>query len=288
MLLYAVLSLIFVSCEDTRQIQVSPEGRGLVSLSMRPDIEVKTAEVTAEGVADYNFRFVGVDGYGTSEYYRFGDVENPMVWYFGIFRLQAESCTRAEAEVLRGRLRYEGIGSPFAVINGQIATASVICTVANVQVKVNFDDSMYEIFDDFKLTVSSVSAPPVDDESEESEEDQEAEEFIPETYRSLDFTTFEKSGYYNLQSEAINLSYTLYVKMAGATEFIPVKEGFFVDEAGATAVVNGGDVITFNVKYTGEVTITDGIKFIVSGVKTTVSNGLELNDYGDAISKEDN
>ena len=289
LLLFAALSIFAVSCDDTGSSQISPEGKGLVMLDLRPEIEIKSAEAVADGVDNYNFRFVGVDGYATSDYYRFGDVQWPMEWYFGVFRLQAESCTSEEAETLRGRLRYEGISSPFSVVNDRTATASVICYVANFQVKVNFDDTMYEAFDDYKLTVMSVSAPPVEEDDEEgTEEDDVTEEFVPETFRTLDFNPFELSGYYNLPDVPVRLHYVLYVKMQDADEFIEAKTGYFsAGDSVEPTVVNAGDIITFDVKYTGTVTVTDGVKFIVNGRKDTVGTGLDLEDYNDAKVEED-
>ena len=289
LLLFAALSIFAVSCDDTGSSQISPEGKGLVMLDLRPEIEIKSAEAVADGVDNYNFRFVGVDGYATSDYYRFGDVQWPMEWYFGVFRLQAESCTSEEAETLRGRLRYEGISSPFSVVNDRTATASVICYVANFQVKVNFDDTMYEAFDDYKLTVMSVSAPPVEEDDEEGiEEDDVTEEFVPETFRTLDFNPFELSGYYNLPEVPVRLYYVLYVKMQDADEFIEAKAGYFsAGDSVEPTVVNAGDIITFDVKYTGTVTVTDGVKFIVNGRKDTVGTGLDLEDYNDAKVEED-
>lgn len=289
LLLFAALSSFIVSCDDTGSSQISPEGKGLVMLDLRPEIVIKSAEAVSEGVDNYNFRFVGVDGYATSDYYRFGDVQWPMEWYFGVFRLQAESCTSEEAETLRGRLRYEGISSPFSVVNDRTATASVICYVANFQVKVNFDDTMYEAFDDYKLTVMSVSVPPVKEDDEEgTEEDAGTEEFVPETFRTLDFNPFELSGYYNLPEVPVRLDYVLYVKMPEAEEFIEAKTGYFsAGDSVEPTVVNAGDIITFDVKYTGTVTVTDGVKFIVNGRKDTVGTGLDLGDYNDAEIEED-
>lgn len=263
--------------------RISPEGKGLVMLDLNPAIEIRSVAAVSDGIDDYNFRFVGVDDYATSEYYRYGEVTWPMEWYFGVFRLQAESCTADEAESDRGRLRHEGISTPFSVVNDRTARAVVTCYVANFQVKVNFDDTMYEAFDDYRLTVMTVSAPPVKEDDEE-----ETEEFVPETFRSLDFDPFELSGYYNLQDVPVNLNYILYVKMPGAEEFLEAAAGSFsVGDSAGPSVVNAGDIITFNVSYTGTVAVTDGVKFIVSGQKTTVNTGLDLEDYTDETVMED-
>ena len=279
-LLFAALSIIFVSCENSSLSHDPSEGKGLVMVGLYPEIDIKGVESVSAGVDDYNIRFVGVGDYVTSQYYRYGNMTWPMEWYFGIFRLQAESCTAEQAETLRGQLRYEGLSAPFSVINGQTATVAVTCTVANFQVKVNFDDSMYEAFDDYVLTVSSVSAPPAD------EDDQE--DFVPQTHRTLDFTPFEQYGYYNLPQEEVILEYVLSVKTDGAELFVPVAEGYFTaGEEVEPTVVNAGDIITFNVRYTGPIIITDGVKFIVDGERTTVHTGLELEDYKDGTVTED-
>ena len=283
----AALILMLVSCEAEQPSHALVDiGKGKVMLTLDTslEIDIKSEASTISDFDDYNFRYVGVDGYATSQYYRYGDVRWPMEWYFGIFRLQAESCTAEQAETLRGRLRYEGISQPFSVINDQTATASVTCHVANVQVKVNFDDTMYEALDDYKLTVMSVSAPPADEE----EDDEAAEEFVPQTYRTLDFTPFELSGYYNLQQEPVILKYVLYVKMPRAEVLVPAAEGCFSPgNQDVPTIINAGDIITFNVKYTGEVTVTDGVKFIVNGVKQTVNDGLGLDDYVQGEATED-
>ena len=280
-LLTAVLLFVFVSCENMSSSQTPSEEMGLVSLNLYPEIEVKGAAAIAEGVDDFNVRYVGVGDYATSKYFRYGDMSWPMKWYFGIFRLQAESCTSNEAETMRGRLRYEGTSAPFSVINGQTAEVSVICNVANFQVKTNFDDSMYEAFEDYKLTVSSVSAPPADEEDS-------ADDFIPQIYRTLDFTPLEQYGYYNLQQEPVLLKYVLSVRNDAADVFVPAAEGFFsAGDSSEATVVNAGDVITFNISYNGPVTITNGLKFIVNGLRNTVSNGLDLEDYEDGSVEED-
>lgn len=299
MLFYAALMLIFVSCEDKNQSQVLPEGMGLVDCTLRSEIVVKSVEATSENVDNYNFRFVGINGYATSEPMRFGDAQWPMPWFFGVYYLNAESCTREEAETLRGRLRYEGTSIyPFEVVNERVAQSEVTCSVANFQVRTNFSVKMYEVFEDYKLTVTSVSAPVEDEESPETEvegdgviedgEESEDEGVVQEVFRTLDFTPFDQYGFYNLQDEPIILQYVLYVKLQGAEEFIPKKEGkFSVSEDGEATIVNAGDIITFNVDYTGTVEITDGIKFIVEGKRKTVNDGLTLQDYQAGTATED-
>ena len=279
MLFCAAFMLIFVSCEDNHQSQVLPEGMGLVHCTLNAEIEVKSEEDPLEKYKDYNIQFMGVDGYADSEVMRVGDVEWPMPWYFGIYQLRAESCTRTEAEQGYGKLRYEGLSEAFSVINGQTATASVTCRVANFRVNVYFDDSMYEAFDAFQFDVQSVLAPPAVEEGEESEE--ETETFVSQLYRRLIFDPIEQTGYYNLQSEPMHLHYKLLVKHPGAEVFVESGvEGYFVDkEEIGPSIVEAGDIITFRVRYTGEVVLSDGVKFIIDGQRSTLGTSLQLPGY---------
>ena len=117
----AALLFMLVSCEGEKPSHaLASNGKGKVMLSLYSDIEIRSEASPISDVDDYNFRFVGVDGYATSEYYRYGDVSWPMEWYFGLFRLEAESCTETEAEEGYGRLRYAGIGQPFKVLQQYI------------------------------------------------------------------------------------------------------------------------------------------------------------------------
>ena len=93
-LYFAVLSIFFTSCD---KYNINNSGKGDVILSLYTNIVFKSPAPISD-LDDYNFRFIGVDGYATSEYYRYGDVSWPFKWYFGIYRLQAESCTLDEAE----------------------------------------------------------------------------------------------------------------------------------------------------------------------------------------------
>ncbi len=268
-LLLTVLSIAFTSCENDHIVS---SGKGKVMLSLYPDIVFKS-ETLLSDVDDYNFRFVGVDEYGSSEYYRYGDVLWPFEWYYGIYRLQAESCTEAEADEGYGCIRYEGLSSSFAVSNGITATAHVTCQVVNVNVNVDFDDSMYEAFSDFKLVVETV-LPALD---EEGQFDMSSE---PEIRRTLEFDTINMTGYFSLADQPTLLRYALYIKIDGADEFMESKKGYFTDgNASGPSSLRGGDLVTLNVKYTGAPIVTSGIKFIVSGERTSVNNSVFLEDY---------
>ena len=267
-LILSAMLLITVSCARSESIDTRPqEGMGKVVL--------KSVQSVSE-TDDYNFRFVGVGDYGTSPYYRFSEVTWPMTWYYGIFRLQAESCTLDEAEEGYGRLRYEGIGEPFSIINGQTAAASVVCSIANCRVDVTFNDKMFLSFNDFKLQVESVLAPVYEfDEAGELVEVR-GEQLL----RTLDFTALSKVGYYNLHEDPVLLKYTLYVMLDRASEFIEQVSGYYtVGDSDVPAAVGPADFVTFNVQYVGDVAVTDDVKFIIGADRKTMPNGITVPDY---------
>lgn len=281
----ALMFISLSSCSDKVDSPACPDGMGKVTAYLHSDIVIKSPEANSEEVYDYSIRFIGLNGYASSESMRYGSVSWPMNWFFGTYQLYAESCTRDDAELGYGRLRYEGLGDPFSVINGQNTSTSVVCQVANFRVNVYFHDSMYEAFDAFQLMVQAVSAPPAEDESEE-----ETEQFVPQQYRCLIFDPIEQSGYYNLQSEPILLHYTLNVRHIGAEVFVESGvEGYFIaKEETEPYVVEAGDLITFRVNYTGETVPSDGVKFIVDGIRTTMNTSLGLPGYNvDDNVKED-
>lgn len=286
-LAFAALILMLVSCEGHEPSHaLADKGKGMVMLSLSTDlsINIKSEASPISDFDDYRFRFVGVDGYATSDYYRYGDVPNPMTWYFGIFRIQAESCTAEQAETGRGCLRYEGISQPFSIINDQTATASVICTVANVRVNVTYNDKMFMSFADFYLSVESVMSPVY----EENEDGIMVETKPEQSMRALDFTTIEKTGYFNIHPGDMNLKYSLYVKMDGAEVYMLKNEGYLLGNDGNPVFIKSGDDITLNVIYVGEVAVTDGVKFIVEGERLPMHTGLNVKDYEQGAAVEDN
>lgn len=286
-LAFAALILMLVSCEGHEPSHaLADKGKGKVMLSLGSDlvIDMKSEASPISDFDDYRFRYVGVDGYATSDYYRYGDVTWPMDWYFGIFRLQAESCTAEQAETGRGCLRYEGISQPFAVINDQTASASVICTVANVRVNVTYNDKMFMSFADFYLSVESVMSPVY----EENEDGDMVETKPEQSMRALDFTTIEKTGYFNIHPGDMNLKYSLFVKMDGAEVYMLQNEGYLLGNDGNPVFIKSGDDITLNVIYEGEVAVTDGVKFIVEGERLPMHTGLNVKDYEQGAAVEDN
>jgi hypothetical protein len=90
-LILSASSFIIVSCQGKDSLTAtSEEGKGKVMLSLYSDIVVKSPRAVSE-TDDYNFRFVGVGSYGTSQYYKYGDVT--WLWtgisVFSVFRRKA-------------------------------------------------------------------------------------------------------------------------------------------------------------------------------------------------------
>ena len=266
------------SCEGAA-VEELLKGKVDLTLSSSTEIVVKS-----ESEFDhYSFKFSGVGEYGSSDYYTYGDVVMPMEWYYGIYTLYAESCTKEEAEEGYGCIRYEGESAQFSIINDYVETVSVVCNVANCRVNVKFDDSMYESFEGFKLKVRSVFAPEEDTEATSEDGDDDMNGVI----RELEFDPINQVGFYNLQDSPILLQYTLYILNYDAEEYIESVSGYFVEEEGQPAVVNAADEVTFNVRYTGTPIISPDIKFIVEGVRKPVENNITLGDYNQGQIVED-
>lgn len=285
-LILTALILLLVSCEGHEPTHaLADNGKGKVVMSLYSDlkIEVKSEGSPMSEYLDYNFRYVGVDGYATSDYYRYGDIEWPMEWYLGIFRLQAESCTINEAESGYGCIRYEGISEPFSVISGQTASANVTCTIANVRVNVTFNDKMFQAYEDFRLDVLSVIAP-VYEEDENGDKVMVTDEH---EMRLLEFTPIIKTGFFNVHPGIMNLKYRLYVKMDGAENYQLQKDGYLMSDSGGIDVISRGDDVNFKVIYNGDLPVTDGVKFIVNGERDAMITGLEINDYQQGSAVED-
>ncbi len=275
--LFALLATFMLSSCGNKEF-VTNSKIGKVDLSIRSEITFKS-EGDLSSFSDYLFSYEGVDGYRSSEPCKVGSVSWPMDWYFGIFRLHVQSCTPEDAEKDFGCIRFEGISETFSVINDQIATASVECAISNCMVRVNFDNTMYDSFYDYKLVVESYTAPEPDPET-----DERAESVI---LRSLDFTARNKVGYYNLHAtENINLKYQLYIKAAKDSDFIQSISGYFCEDDGETpAVVRSGDAVTLNIRYAGKP--TENIKFVISGEKDFIVNTIGLEDYTQGSVVED-
>lgn len=274
-----ILNIIALSSCQGAAVEELLKGEVNLTLASTTEIEVKS-EVSHTSLDNYRFKFSGVDEYGSSDYYRYGDVVMPMEWYFGIYTLYAESCTKEEAEQGYGCVRYEGESSAFAVINDEVSSVSVMCRVANCRVNVKFDDTMYESFEGFKLEVRTLYAPEEDDEAEAKEEN-------PEVLRKLEFDPISHIGYYNIQDKPLNLYYTLYVINSGATEYIESISGYLMED-GAPAVIKAADAVTFNVKYVGDPIVTPNIKFVVNGERSSVENSIILGEYNQGSIVEDN
>ena len=281
-----IMNIIALSSCQGAAVEELLKGEVDLSLSSVTEIEVKSSEASSE-FDHYRFKFYGVDGYGSSDFYTYGDVLMPMEWYYGIYTLYAESCTKEEAEEGYGCTRYEGQSSTFSVINDVVSSVSVVCNVANCRVNVKFDDSMYESFAGFRLAVRTVPAPIEEDSEDDGEESAEvsAQEEV-QTIRELEFDPVNQIGYYNVQDEPVNLHYTLYLLNFDATEYIESISGYF-EENGEPAIINPADGVTFNVKYIGDPIISPNIKFIVEGERKPVQNNISLGDYTQGGIKEE-
>ena len=76
-LILTALILMLVSCEGhepSHALADKGKGKVILSLSSGLEVDIKSEASPISNYDDYNFRYVGVDGYATSEYYRYGNV----------------------------------------------------------------------------------------------------------------------------------------------------------------------------------------------------------------------
>lgn len=251
---------------------------GKVSITLSRDSEIEVRSSSDAG--DVEFKFVGLNGYGSSEeFIPYTGEGMEAEWYFGIYRLYAQTCSLEEAELGFGCVRHDGTSEPFTIVNGQVVPVSaVVCRVANCRVTVNFDMSMYEAFADFKFFVRTVKVPV---EGEETVSDGDTEE--DNVLRTLEFNK-NGIGYYNLNDTPLNLEYILSVRANGAEEYVETARGYLLkEESGAEpAILAAGDAVTFNVRYTGQIdNPSSNLVFVIDGMRYPSENGIILPDYSE-------
>lgn len=254
---------------------------GKVSITLSRDTQIEVKSSSDEG--DVEFKFVGLNGYGSSEeFIPYTGVGMEAEWYFGIYRLYAQTCSLEEAELGFGCVRHDGTSEPFTIVNGQVVPVSaVVCRVANCRVTVNFDISMYEAFADFKFFVRTVKVPVEGEETVSGGDDVNMEE--SNVLRTLEFNK-NGIGYYNLYDTPINLEYILSVRANGADEYVETARGYLLkDETGAEpALLAAGDAVTFNVRYTGLIdNPSSNLVFVIDGMRYPSENGITLPDYSE-------
>lgn len=251
---------------------------GKVSITLSRDSEIEVRSSSDAG--DVEFKFIGLNGYGSSpEFIPYTGEGMEAQWYFGIYRLYAQTCSLEEAELGFGCVRHDGTSEPFTIVNGQVVPVSaVVCRVSNCRVTVNFDMSMYEAFADFKFFVRTVKVPV---EGEETVSDGDTEE--DNVLRTLEFNK-NGIGYYNLYDTPLNLEYILSVRANGAEEYVETARGYLLkEESGAEpAILAAGDAVTFNVRYTGQIdNPSSNLVFVIDGMRYPSENGITLPDYSE-------
>lgn len=281
----AMLALLMALCSCAKQDFTQEDScvrKGMVNLDVK----------SGSDIDDYQFRFVGVGDYSKARtgYQRFGDVTFPMDCYSGNFKVQVQSCSRYEAETGYGKLRHEGLSESFWIYFGSLSSTSVSCSVSNIRVDLTYDNTILDLFDDFVLCVETVNAPVYDEDGALIKD-----RGTDPAFRTLEFTTMNKSGFFNLQNDPVevstnqdlNLKYTLKVKDFGEDEYQTELEGYFMDtlKVGTQVtdivprVLQAGDLVTLNFKYNGSSITSPGIKFIIDGTRTVVDNSISLPDY---------
>lgn len=147
--IYAFMLLAAASCS---QKMSAPELYGSMDLRLSSDVEVEVAAKADDaGTFDlYNISITGTltgnDPYTASAVY--GQIEEPLVLPYGLYTIEAESCTVAQAHEGYGCVRFRGVTEGIQVKSPaeNPTQVSVECHMANAKVSVAFEDGFLSDF----------------------------------------------------------------------------------------------------------------------------------------------
>lgn len=137
---YGLLSL---KIDSEKEITVSAESRGAATDEELADylITLKQGEDVILDKVTYSSKFTDSEAYLPLG-------EGYVLW--------AESCTTTDAEVANdswGKARFYGISDEFNIISGKKEELSIICSMQNAKVSVNFEKSFMNSFTDYSVEV---------------------------------------------------------------------------------------------------------------------------------------
>lgn len=146
------ITVIFAALSCTRQ---PADSKGTIVLEISAG---KTkADVAGIDLGSFNILVSGVTYHtgepwsATLKYSEFGgNMEVP----YGVYDISAESCTPEDAEDGDGCVRYAGTRESLDVYSDKPRHAKIVCAIANAAVRVVFDESFMEVFDDGSVMIS--------------------------------------------------------------------------------------------------------------------------------------
>ncbi len=148
--IYAIMLLAVASCS---QKMSGPELYGSLDLRLSSEVEaeVSTKAEEASTFALYNIRLTGTktgnDPYTASVVY--GEIEEPLVLPYGLYSIEAESCTETQAHEGYGCVRFYGKtdGIQIKTPAENPTPVSVECHMANSKISVSFDPGFLSDFE---------------------------------------------------------------------------------------------------------------------------------------------
>lgn len=155
--IYAFMLLAVASCSQKLS---GPDLYGSLDLKISFDVEAEVSTKTddAGSFALYNISLTGTrtgnDPYTASVVY--GEIEAPLVLPYGLYSVEAESCTEIQAHEGYGCVRFygmtEGVQVKAPVENP--TPVSVECRMANAKVTVAFDEGFLSDFTDVRAELA--------------------------------------------------------------------------------------------------------------------------------------
>lgn len=127
--------------------------------SISVDVEAARTKAAADNIdtGTFNVLVSGITYHGGSVWSRalkYSDFQDNIEVPYGVYDISAESCTPEEALVGDGCVRYAGVREALDVYSDNPRHAKIVCTIANAAVRVVFDESFREVFDDGSVVIS--------------------------------------------------------------------------------------------------------------------------------------
>lgn len=157
-LIYSIMMLAAASCTQKMPM---PDSYGALALTVSSDVKVEVQTKAESLYDDYNIYITGTRT-GNDPYTRtlvYGEAEWPLTLPYGLYRIEAESCTEQQAQISNdgyGCVRYRGIAQDVQVMTPTTAPTpvSVACTMANAKVSISFDEGFLEDFEDVRVEMA--------------------------------------------------------------------------------------------------------------------------------------
>ncbi len=143
--LMSAMTLVLVSCSKENEA-TDQNGSIFVQISSEVEISVQTKSDTFD---DYNVYLNGTrtDQGDYSQSLTYAQMLEGCTLPYGVYSVEAENCTAAEAEDGLGCARFYGRTDGVQVMSPEVVTVAVDCRMVNAKAQISFDEALLSEFD---------------------------------------------------------------------------------------------------------------------------------------------